>query len=244
MTSTLSESGSSAGDGKSRAESDISGIGSMGDTDHVNQETFMQEGHESGTPAFAGSASETAWQNRLKEELQQPNPPDLSKRREHGSAVAPATGAGSANSRRQWNMEDMDTSIVGDQHDPLAMPTKEEADHLLTTYFSSLHMSFPILDEAQFIRQCSAFYSTRNPEHYRDRIFIALLKLVFAVGAVHSHLIEADWAGDERNHLLFFLHARVLAGDNGILNDACSLPQVQCFGLIAMYMLITDQINR
>lgn len=83
-----------------------------------------------------------------------------------------------------------------------------------------------------------------DPVSYGDRIFLALLQLVFAVSAVHAHLTEADWAGDGRDHMLYFAQARILAVDTGILNNTCFLGQTQVFGLGGMYLLVTDQINR
>lgn len=227
-------------------ESEASGVGSMGPTDQIDEDDFAQEGQEGDTAAFTGQASETKWLQRLRSELN----PSQNKRRSmgqrRGSTHIGQSDAfpGRMNTQSRSNMEDMDTSVVGDQLYPYELPLRSTADALLNGYFSSVHLSFPILSQPDFQRRYADLYDTMDPASYSDRIFIATLMLVFAIGAVHAHLIEADWVGDQRDHMLYFANARSLAVDSGILNDACSLGQVQVFALAAMYTLITDQINR
>lgn len=38
------------------------------------------------------------------------------------------------------------------------------------------------------------------------------MNLLFAIGAKYSHLIDADWAGDERDHLVYMTRAVHLLG--------------------------------
>jgi hypothetical protein len=57
-------------------------------------------------------------------------------------------------------------------------------------------------------------------------------------------MIRADWAGDERDHLLYFARARALGVETGVLNEIIYHEQVQIFGLGGMYFMVSNQINR
>ena len=233
-------SGSHAGGG----ESDASGVGSMGSTDHVNLGDHMQQRSAHDRPAFLGQSSETKWTEKLDRELQtrQEGKPSKPQGRNQGFTQTPSQGFGSEKSQRY--AEDMEPAIVGHQIDPFSLPVKSTADALVTAYFSTIHLSFPILDKMDFMEQYDQLYTTMDPEGFERRSFIAMLQLVFAIAAVHAHLIQADWAGDARDHMLYFSQARVLAVDTGMLNDECYLGQVQVFGLGGMYLLVTNQLNR
>lgn len=85
---------------------------------------------------------------------------------------------------------------------------------------STIHSSFPVVpqgfeDQARrfmsSVRQNRAF---RVPERWR-----ALLNLVFAIGARYSHLVDAEWQGPERDHLVYMTRASQLLG----LNDSVAL---------------------
>lgn len=138
----------------------------------------------------------------------------------------------------------MDAAIVGDQVDPFAMPVKATADILVNAYFHSVHPSFPVLEKPLFMHKYKKLFYQNDPEAFSDRVFVAILQLVFAIGAVYGHLTGAEWVGDSRDHVLYFAQARIVAVDTGILNDVAYPGQVQLFSLGAMYLFVTDQINR
>lgn len=227
-------------------EDSASGIGSMGSTDRVNEHRFVRnEENTQATSAFAGQASDTRWLQKLEGELGGSSPESKDQQAQY-SAFPSIMGVnpGPSNKKPKSHLEDMDMSIVGGQLYPFELPLKETADALVRAYFNSVHLSFPILDKTEFMAQYVELYNEMDTATYEDHNFIATAHLVFAIGAVHAHLIEADWAGDPRDHMLFFANARVLAVDSGALNDACYIGQVQVFGLGAVYLLVTDQINR
>lgn len=207
----------------------------MGSTGHINQDDFLQQSSVHHVPAFAGQSSQTKWTEKLNEELlpKQEAKTFTSQNWNQGFSRKPQPYA-----------EDTDAAVVGHQIDPFSLPVKSTADSLVNAYFSTMHLSFPILHKVDFMNQYDQLYSTMDPEGFEDRTFIATLQLVFAIAAVHAHLIQADWTGDARDHMLYFSQARVLAVDTGILNDDCYLGQVQVFGLGAMYLLVTQQFNR
>lgn len=232
------------------AESRASGVGSMGSTDHTNEEDFTQAESERKSKAFVGQASEIRWMQRLERELAKVPASDSARQ----DLPRPGMSASSKGKERLSQStdnhnpnpypDDMDTSIIGDQLDPFEMPVRSTADRLVDSYFKTVHPSFPIIDKAYFKVQYGQYFASQDSENFGDINFIATLQLVLAIGAVHAHLVGAEWAGDERDHLLYFAKARMLGIDTGILNDMAYLGQVQLFGLGGMYLMVTDQINR
>ena len=205
----------------------------MGSADHINQDDSMQQRFAHHVEPFKGQSSEIKWIEKLSKEL-------LPKQKAH-MPQAQKMDQGFAS---QSYAEDMETAVVGHQVDPFSLPVKSTADSLVNAYFSTIHLSFPLLNKMDFVSQYDQLYSSMDPEGFRDRTFIATLQLVFAIAAVHAHLVQADWTGDARDHMLYFSQARVLAVDTGILNDDCYLGQVQVFGLGGIYLLVTNQLNR
>ena len=210
----------------------------MGSTDHVNQDNFEQGG------SFVGQASGDKWMRRLTKELGQEDSQANIRRQYNNPGYVQDTGPGGAGQNPSPFGEDMDTSIVGHQIDPFSLPIKMTADALVNSFLSTIHLSFPMMNKAEFLFQYGQVWSVHDLTTYQDRTFLSVLQLVFAIGAVHAHLIEADWVGDGRDHMLYFAQARMQAVDTGVLNDVCYLGQVQVFGLGSMYLLATDQINR
>ena len=207
----------------------------MGVTDCVNKDDLVQHRFTNNAPAFAGNSSETKWTEKLNQELLPKQEARTSKTQDRYKDFS---------QKPQSYGEDTDSAVVGHQIDPFSLPIKSTADSLVNAYFSTIHTSFPILNKIPFMNQYDQLYSTKDPEGLEQRTFLAKLQLVFAIAAVHAHLIQADWAGDARDHMLYSSQARVLATGLGILNDACYLSQVQVFGLGGMYLLVTNQLNR
>ena len=212
----------------------------MGSTDRVNEHNFMQEGEST---AYEGQTSDTKWMGKLRTELDQDLGGQTTIPSNYKSAI-PLSGKATTAKRLQINTEDADMSIVGEQIYPLELPIRTTADDLVEAYFTTVHPSFPVLDRADFMSKYEDVISSTDPAVYRDRMFIASLQLVFGIGAVHAHLVNAEWAGDDRDHVLYIACARMLAVDSGVLNDLCYLDQVRVFALGALYLLATDQINR
>ena len=192
---------------------------------------------------FAGQGSDAKWLQRLQSELGRGSGQEKSDVTKYSSIPLSVDPPPAAREFRA-NMEDMDMAVVGNQIYPLELPVKGTADKLIEVYFITVHLSFPIFNEVDFLAQFEEVYNTPDLTTYHDRTFIALLQLVFAIGAFHAHLIDAEWAGDDRDHTLYVASARMLAVDSGILNDACFLGQTRVFALGALYLLATDQINR
>lgn len=223
-----------------------SGVGSMGSTDNTNEEDFRQYGAEKQAEAFLGHASEERWLQRLEKELSRS---DLSESKP--TVHSPTDLVGSSGGHRRTDKidsfaypEDMDASAIGNQIDPYGLPVKSAADALVHTYLATVHPSFPIIDQAFFSHQFEEYFTMSESETFQNHTFITTLQIVFAIGAVHAHRTGADWAGDDRDHLLYFSRARALGIKMGVLSDMVDHGQVQVFGLSGMYFMVTNQINR
>ena len=66
----------------------------------------------------------------------------------------------------------------------------------------------------------------------------AQLNLLFAIGAKYSHLIGAEWRGDERDHLLYMARATDLLGvkDTAMIISAPDLRVVQAVSALSTYL--------
>ena len=118
--------------------------------------------------------------------------------------------------RRESILHSADSTFYLDDDDievdvlinPNEMPEPAVADLLFNCYMDTVHSSFPILP-TNFEDQCRRFYESARlnrsfevPDKWR-----AIVNLVFAIGAKYSHLVNARWRGDERNHVVYMKRA-------------------------------------
>jgi hypothetical protein len=106
--------------------------------------------------------------------------------------------------------DDLDVDIMVD---PYELPPPETADKLFDCYMRTVHSSFPIVSDVfkkQFRNYSNSVKRDRLyqvPEHWQ-----ATLNLVLAIGALYSHLIQAEWRADERDHLIYMTRAIRIVG--------------------------------
>lgn len=130
--------------------------------------------------------------------------------------------------------------------DPYELPPVETAEHLWEAYVDKVHDSFPILPRRLFedqFRKCFQGAGHGVGPHI-NRKWLAILNLVFAIGAQYSHLTNADWAADDRDHLVYHARAKKCSWNNITLSSHPDLPQIQVAGLLAFYYLSTGQVSR
>ena len=129
-----------------------------------------------------------------------------------------------------------------DQVEPFELPPKHVADRLFQSYLETVHPAFPILGKATFISQYQTFANRENINTGNN--WRAILNMIFAIAAKFSHLIQADWRGDERDHVIYFTRARMLGFNGESILGHPELQQIQIAGLMAFYLAAIDQINR
>lgn len=233
------------------------GVGSTGSLDRIDEDFNLNE--ETRATGYLGKNSEIAWLRALKSQTgavqsngdadghpnsgEQSNAPP-------GFPTATWTGAsrddpvgngdGIPLSASTYHCDDI-TVLVPGQVDLYELPPKQTAEALFRNYLDTVHPAFPIIGKITFSAQFRTFFE-------RDKKpgdnWLAILNLIFAIGAKYSHLIQADWRGDERDHLLYFTRARLLAMNSDSILSHPDLQQVQVVGLMAFYLLAINQINR
>lgn len=129
------------------------------------------------------------------------------------------------------------------QVDPFDVPSQATANMLFQSYLETVHPAFPIIGKNTFISQYEAFQLSEDHSKINQN-WLAILNLIFAIGAKYSHLIQAEWTGDETDHLVYFTRARILGFDSDAILDHAELQKVQIAGLMSFYLMALNQINR
>ncbi|KAF2134944.1 hypothetical protein P153DRAFT_362657 [Dothidotthia symphoricarpi CBS 119687] len=142
---------------------------------------------------------------------------------------------------------DSDNMEIDFPVDPYDLPDLETAERLIDCYMSTVHTSFPIIPSSfedqlrRFIQSAKQHKTFEVPVKWR-----ALMNLIFAVGARYSHLIGAEWRGDERDHRIYMARAvHLLELKNTIMFiSGPDLLLVQTTGLLSLYFLVIGHVSR
>jgi hypothetical protein len=234
-------------------ESDASAAaGSTGALDKTEEDFTRADAKDTG---FIGKNSELTWLQRLRQENKYGSPPressdpevrrrekSASKQHTSPSSIQPAAHEDGFTIQDSSYFLDNESVSVYEAVDPYEMPTREMANNLFEAYITRVHPSFPIVGKSVLSAQYHKFVLgqvKRPPDKW-----LAILNLMFAIGAKYSHLIQADWQADERDHLIYFTRARILSMNGDTMFEHPDLQQIQITGLMAFYMISISQINR
>lgn len=212
-----------------------SSIGSLEAIDRVEEDLNRNE--NSRATGYMGKNSEITWMQRLQREAENRSQglsgalePGQSKRQDDDLALHAVN----------YHLDDLDISAP-EPVDTYALPPRRLADHYFDTYLRTVHPFFPIITRPLFSAQYKTFFDSNAQPGDR---WLAILNMIFAIGAKHALLIEAPWRGDDNDHLVYLTRARLLSLNGDVLFSHPDLQQVQVEGLIAFYLLSSDQINR
>jgi hypothetical protein len=227
------------------AESDVSAtVGSTGALDKT-LEDFAANDKSRGT-GFMGKNSEITWLQRLNQENKFGESssidltPDVAKRAKSGHHKSSYEVENNITvSQASYHLDDFAMPSL-DAVDAYELPTSETANHLFDTYLSRVHPTFPIIGKSTFTTQFRRFMAGQVP----GEKWLAILNLIFAISACYSHLVRAEWRGDDRDHLVYFSRARLLSLNGDAIFQHADLQQIQVTGLMALYLLCTNQVNR
>ena len=137
-----------------------------------------------------------------------------------------------------------DLTLIPPGHvDPFEMPPQATANMLFQSYIETVHPAFPIIGKTTFSCQFQAFQRCQDPSKI-NKNWLAILNLIFAIGAKYSHLIQAEWSGDKIDHLVYFTRARILGFNSDAILGHAELQKVQIAGLMSFYLMAMNQINR
>ncbi|KAF2643292.1 hypothetical protein P280DRAFT_422007 [Massarina eburnea CBS 473.64] len=235
-------------------------VGTNEDLDNMNEDIMSSE--QSRATGYVGKNSEVQWLRQLHYETdagshdpsasQGPyGPPGTSDRASEERAEALRQRQTHNSTYQQhtsmfnFNLDDeavdMDFMV-----DPLALPTIDIANRLVRCYIDNVHNSVPILPKKAFTNEFFHHYASIAQEtpHMLSQKWQAMLNLVFAIGAVYSHLTEADWRGDERDHFVYYSRAWALSLKDPWWFSHPDLQQTQITGLLAIYYLAIGHTNR
>lgn len=234
-------------------ESDASAAaGSTGALDKTEEDFTRADAKDTG---FMGKNSELTWMQRLRQENKYGSPPresaDPEVRRREKIALEQNTSPSSTQpAAHEDGFTIQDSSYFLDEEsvsiyeavDPYEMPTQEMANNLFEAYITRVHPSFPMIGKSVLSSQYHKLMMgqvKRPPDKW-----LAILNLMFATGARYSHLVQAEWQADDRDHLIYFTRARMLSMNGDTMFEHPDLQQIQITGLMSFYMICIGQVNR
>ena len=196
------------------------------------------------TNAFFGQTATDNWVERLKDNLRISETDDLSGLHPLSYGTEPQSKSPSldfSDATGGRNAPNLGPSMFAEHFEPLEMPSKMNADVFVNAYFSTIHPCFPILSQSQFLKDYESFYSA-NASRLSEPT-IAMLHLVFALGAIHTYTSEMPLAREEKSHFLSFAVAKAAVLDASVFRST-TYEQVQLCGLGGLYQLILYDVNK
>ncbi|RMZ88724.1 hypothetical protein DV736_g4042, partial [Chaetothyriales sp. CBS 134916] len=233
---------------ESGAESVASaGAGSTGALDRTEEDFTREEAKGTG---FMGKNSELTWLQRLDQETRagEDSVPEEQHQARLGADLPGSSAAADVDARERPSVTEVsyhldDLSIFPREPvDPYDYPSPEMAQHLFRAYMTRSHPTFPIVGKRTLAAQFQRVFSDKSPRP-PDK-WLAIINTIFAIGAKYSHLIQADWRGDEGDHLIYFTRARLLGITSESAFEHPDLQSIQIMGLMSFYFLTVGQINR
>lgn len=137
-------------------------------------------------------------------------------------------------------LDDLDLPTI-EPLDASDIPPRDTATKLLNAYLHSVHPSFPIIGISTFLSQFQVFFN--QPPVKPGKKWLAILNLIFAIGAKYAHITNAEWKCGEDDDLIYFSKARSLSLEDELLRHP-DLQQLQVEGLASLYLLASGHINR
>ncbi|KAF2856860.1 hypothetical protein T440DRAFT_12250 [Plenodomus tracheiphilus IPT5] len=239
-----------------QGEANISAeVGSSGDLDLVDEDLMRDE--QTRATGFIGKASEIQWLRKLhtdggNDKNDGPYGPPGQDREaaaerlaalRHRQRVNPVPLMHTSKANYYLDEEPLETDFMAD---PMEMPPFETAERLMKAFMESCHNSFPFLAKKAVMNEFYLYYaaSQRGKPYSPPQKWLATINLVFAIGAVYSHLIAAEWCADDRDHLMYYSRACTLGLKDPWWFSHPDLPQMQITGLLSFYYLSIGRVNR
>ncbi|KAH7007885.1 fungal-specific transcription factor domain-containing protein [Macrophomina phaseolina] len=208
---------------------------------------------------FVGKNSEVAWAHRLSQAQSEKQSNYESSRGPYGlpgnSEEARLDRMAAARARQKVGNKqaapmadftyhlDMESVLTLDHVDKNELPPLETAKRLLNCYLSTVQDTLPILAKSDILNQFRHFSRLQNPESI-PATWRSILNMVFAIGAMFSHLTNAFWQGDERDHFVYYTRALHLGLPGDVITAHPDLQRIQVLGLISFYYLAISQVSR
>lgn len=218
------------------------GSDNFSDDPYLQDENLLQDNISRAT-GLVGGNSEVQWLRNLKFQMES----EISARistlhifHDQQEPFKPASTSRACEYSFYLDSDDFDTDAMVN---PYALPPPEIAEKLLDCYMSTVHSSFPILPD-MFAYQFRSYFDNikRNRRYHVPGHWQAILNLVLAIGAKNSRSVQANWPGNDGDHIIYVRRAtRILGLDKITLSlHAPSLSIIQVHHLV----LYLDTISR
>ncbi|KAL2856512.1 fungal-specific transcription factor domain-containing protein [Aspergillus pseudoustus] len=213
------------------SSSSSASVGSLNEVNTLTEDPNRNE--ESRATGYIGKESEIAWMQKLEFEANKLD------RGSHGEEESPppVDEPIASMSYHLDNLQIVDSLPV----EPRLLPPKPWAARLLNVFFDSADHFFPLINKALFISQFEHAYSRSGPEPTRK--WLAVFNLALAIGAKYYQLAEPE-AGQDVDDRLFLSRAISLNPSHAVGIEHADLHQVQIDMLLAIYYLVSGQVNR
>ncbi|KAF2109257.1 fungal-specific transcription factor domain-containing protein [Lophiotrema nucula] len=243
-----------------RGEADVTAeVGSNEDMDMIDEDLLRSQ--KSRATGYIGKNSEIQWLRRLNHEVDFPGQPGETREGPYGppgkSVEARHERLAATKERHAKRTPLINSSSMSYYLDdenvemdfmaaPFELPPFDIAEKLLQCYMDTAHNSFPFLAKKTFVGQFYHYYASRGRgiSYKLPQKWQAMLNMVFAIGAVYSHLTEAEWRSDDRDHFVYHSRAWSLSLKDPWWFSHPDVPQVQITGLLSLYYLSIGHVNR
>ena len=220
-------------------------VGSTESLDQINED-FNRDVAARAT-GFHGKNSDITWMQRLKRASTEDSDeyaldPGVDDQKSPASETHHLSSGKATISESSYHCDDLNV-LISDEIDPYEVPAQATADMLFKSYLDTVHPAFPIVGKKTFSDQYQIFSASQDKRNINQN-WLAILNLILAIGAKYSHLIQAEWRGDPRDHLIYFTRARLLGFNADHILGHAELQRVQITGLMTFYLMAINQINR
>ncbi len=232
----------------------VGAAGSNDGLDYVQED--LSRNQQSRTTGYVGQNSEIQWLRSVQEQMEDDQRHDPREPKGHAynqhahimyerrHTIRPTPAKYISDTSFYLDSHDIEIEIAVD---PYGMPDPDTAEQLFNCYFNTAYASFPLIpnsfeDEfSQFVQSMRSNRPCQTSTKWR-----AMLNLIFAIGAKYSHLVNADWKGDKRDHLIYMTRAIHLLGlrNTVMVIAGPDEPLVQATGLLAFYFLVIGHVSR
>jgi hypothetical protein len=243
-----------------RGESMITADAGSNESLDVLEEDLIRDAKSRAT-GFIGKNSVVQWIRRLKLQIDLDNkgltsqiPQTYGPPGEDEASFAARVAAG--RSRRRKYLDDAQESISRSTYfmdddpvdiyveDAFYLPAITLAKHLFSCYMETVHQSFPILSKNEIELDFNSIFGENAQQDRTSFNMLAILNLVFAIGAKFSYLAYGDLHVGEQDHLRFSTKARKLGITESTFVEHPDLERVRILGLLSFYLFSIGQISR
>ncbi|KAH7410079.1 fungal-specific transcription factor domain-containing protein [Phaeosphaeria sp. MPI-PUGE-AT-0046c] len=125
------------------------------------------------------------------------------------------------------------------------IPPADVAERLFSSYMETVHPVFPLVPD-DFADKFRLYMNTSHGSEDFPPVWRAQLNLIFAIGAKYSHLMDAEWTTDNRDHFVYMKRAVNLLElkDTLAILSGPDIPLVQTTGTLAFYFLAIGHVSR